>query len=188
MKILLDNGHGVDTPGKRSPDGLLREYAFARALAARIAEQLMAQPGIDCGLLVPEVEDVPLAERCRRCNAAAPSLLLSLHVNAAGNGASWLNARGWSVYVGPRANSASRRAASALAASAEEVGLTVRRPAPGIDYWTQNLAICRDTICPSVLTENLFMDNRDDCAFLLSPSAIDTLANLHTRAILCFAA
>ena len=28
MKILIDNGHGIDTPGKRSPDGVLREYAY----------------------------------------------------------------------------------------------------------------------------------------------------------------
>lgn len=26
MKILIDNGHGENTPGKRSPDGKLREY------------------------------------------------------------------------------------------------------------------------------------------------------------------
>lgn len=24
MKILIDNGHGIETPGKRSPDGILR--------------------------------------------------------------------------------------------------------------------------------------------------------------------
>ena len=28
MKILIDNGHGVETPGKRSPDGRFREYAY----------------------------------------------------------------------------------------------------------------------------------------------------------------
>lgn len=33
MKILIDNGHGVDTPGKRSPDRKLREYAY-RTLSA----------------------------------------------------------------------------------------------------------------------------------------------------------
>ena len=27
MKILIENGHGIETPGKRSPDGVLREYA-----------------------------------------------------------------------------------------------------------------------------------------------------------------
>ena len=30
MKILIDNGHGENTPGKRSPDGSLREYAIRR--------------------------------------------------------------------------------------------------------------------------------------------------------------
>ena len=28
--ILLDNGHGENTPGKKSPDGSLKEYAYAR--------------------------------------------------------------------------------------------------------------------------------------------------------------
>ena len=30
MKILIDNGHGSETPGKRSPDGELREYKWNR--------------------------------------------------------------------------------------------------------------------------------------------------------------
>ena len=33
MKILIDNGHGSNTSGKRSPDGKLREYAWAREIA-----------------------------------------------------------------------------------------------------------------------------------------------------------
>ena len=33
MKILIDNGHGVDTAGKRSPDGSLREYKYTREIA-----------------------------------------------------------------------------------------------------------------------------------------------------------
>ena len=28
--VLLDNGHGEDTKGKRSPDGSLLEYAYTR--------------------------------------------------------------------------------------------------------------------------------------------------------------
>ena len=28
MKVLIDNGHGIETLGKRSPDGRLREYAY----------------------------------------------------------------------------------------------------------------------------------------------------------------
>ena len=33
MKILIDNGHGIQTKGKRSPDGTLLEYAYTRDLA-----------------------------------------------------------------------------------------------------------------------------------------------------------
>lgn len=36
MKILIDNGHGIKTKGKRSPDGRLLEYAQNRLLAGRI--------------------------------------------------------------------------------------------------------------------------------------------------------
>ena len=39
-KILIDNGHGSDTPGKRSPDGRFREYAFNRDITARVASKL----------------------------------------------------------------------------------------------------------------------------------------------------
>ena len=30
MKILIDNGHGRETAGKRSPDGRLLEWAYTR--------------------------------------------------------------------------------------------------------------------------------------------------------------
>lgn len=38
MKILIDNGHGVETPGKRSPDGRLKEYAYTREIANRVVD------------------------------------------------------------------------------------------------------------------------------------------------------
>ena len=36
MKILIDNGHGCNTPGKRSPDGRFREYAYTRYIAKAV--------------------------------------------------------------------------------------------------------------------------------------------------------
>ena len=49
MKILIDNGHGIDTPGKRSPDGVLREYAWNRLIASRIVDRLLSL-GLDADL------------------------------------------------------------------------------------------------------------------------------------------
>ena len=67
MKILIDNGHGIFTAGKRSPDGELREGIYTREIARRLTSRLQAL-GLDASLLVPEEEDIPLAERCIRAN------------------------------------------------------------------------------------------------------------------------
>ena len=60
MKVLIDNGHGVETPGKRSPDGRLREYAYAREIADRVVS-LLQDNGIDAVRIVPEETDIPYA-------------------------------------------------------------------------------------------------------------------------------
>lgn len=67
MKILIDNGHGENTPGKRSPDGKFREYSYAREIAKSIEGELKFL-GIDAERIVTESEDIPLEERVRRVN------------------------------------------------------------------------------------------------------------------------
>ena len=61
MKILLDPGHGLNTPGKRSPDGTLLEAAYNREIAQLTLSRLQAN-GHDAQLLVPETEDIPLGK------------------------------------------------------------------------------------------------------------------------------
>ena len=68
MTILIDNGHGSDTPVKRSPDGLFRKYSYTREIARRVVSEL-SDCGYDARLLVHEIEDIPLQERCRRVKA-----------------------------------------------------------------------------------------------------------------------
>lgn len=84
MKILLDNGHGENTPGKRSPDGKLREYLYAREITEAIERELKLR-GYDAERIVHENVDVPLAERARRVNELCGRLgtsnviLISIH-------------------------------------------------------------------------------------------------------------
>lgn len=79
MKILIDNGHGIETPGKRSPDGRLLEYRYTREIAAAIVSGLR-QRGLDAIRLVPEEADIPLRERVRKANAYGPNaILVSIH-------------------------------------------------------------------------------------------------------------
>lgn len=183
--VIVDAGHGAETQGKRSPDGRHREYSWCRRVARLIAVGLSAY-GIDAALAVPEETDVPLRERCRRvarlaggCNA----VLLSVHNNASDDGTSWRDACGWSVFVAPNASAGSKRLAACLFEEARKAGILGNRATPPCGYWTASLAICRDTPCPAVLTENMFQDNRGDVAFLSSQNGIDTIVAVHVEAV-----
>ena len=191
MKILIDNGHGVDTAGKRSPDGSLREYSYTREIARRIVQALTAE-GFDAERIVTEEEDISLKERCRRVNAVCRSLgsknvlLVSVHNNAAGSGGQWLSARGFSAHVSLNASDRSKRLAKCLWQAALDNGLIGNRSVPAEMYLTQNLAMCRDTLCAAVLTENLFQDNREDVAFLLSEEGKQAVTAAHVQGIKSF--
>ena len=86
---ILDNGHGSDTPGKRSPvwpDGSqLFEYEFNRDVVRRISLLLKAD-GIRHFILVSEQKDIPLPDRCGRANELydkyESAVLFSIHANA----------------------------------------------------------------------------------------------------------
>lgn len=186
--MIIDNGHGRGTPGKCSPDGALREWAWTRRLAAELC-RLLEERGIEAVRLVPEDADVALGERCRRANALAKgrrAVLVSLHTNASGSGAEWGAASGWSAFVAPGAGGDSRRLAALLWKRAQKAGLAGNRCTPAAGYWTAPLAICRGTVCPAVLTENMFHDNRLDVAFLLSDGGLDTIARVHVEALVEF--
>lgn len=187
MKVLIDNGHGENTPGKGSPDGRLREWAYTREIAD-LAVYELRKKGIDAERIVKEDTDVPLSERCRRANAiyketGKKAILISIHCNAAGSGVSWMNARGWSVFVSNNASVNSKKLANCLAEVAKGISVPVRIPALGQLYWQQNLAICRDTNCPAVLVENFFQDNREDVDYLLSREGKDAIVQIHVKGI-----
>lgn len=187
MKVLIDNGHGVDTLGKRSPDGRLREYLWAREIAATIEGELKAR-GYNAERIVTETSDVALSERCRRVNnhcrreGNANVLLVSIHVNAAGNGG-WKSARGWSGWVYTQAGAKSKQLAQLLYDEAAKRDLKGNRSVPPCKYWTANFYILRHTACAAVLTENLFQDNEEDVNYLLSEEGKRAIVDLHVEGI-----
>ena len=189
MKVLIDNGHGSNTTGKRSPDGRLREYAYAREIAGLLVEKLK-KGGVDAELVTPETYDVSLATRVSRINRIYRQMgnrnciAISIHNDAKGSDNKWHEARGFSVRVAPNASKNSKRLAKIIYEQAVKAGLKGNRATPPEGYWVQNLAICRDTSCPAVLTENLFQDNKEDVEFLLSDKGKETIVNLHYNAIM----
>jgi len=221
MKILIDNGHGIQTKGKRSPDGKLLEYAYTRELARQIVAALKAR-GYDSELLVPEDDDISLEERVRRINkicltyepsspahrhglphnrhgrprpAISPScpapighpnvILISIHVNAAGDGTQWMNATGWSCYT-CKGQTQSDTLANCLyeAAIKNFPGRRIRTDYSDKDSdWEENFYLLRKSLCPAVLTENFFMDNKTDLACLQSVEGKRSVVTTHIEGI-----
>ena len=191
MKIFIDNGHGLMTAGKRSPDGQFREAFYNREIARRVVADLRDR-GLDAELLVPEDDDISLAERVRRVNTACFLLgkqniiLVSIHVNAAGNGSKWLNAAGWSVYT-CKGQTASDKLAECLCQAAIKnfPGHRIRTDMSDGDMdWEEGFYILRKSLCVAVLTENFYMDSRSDLEYLQSRAVKQAIVDTHVEGII----
>lgn len=174
MKILIDAGHGIDTPGKRSPDGAFREYLWNREIADLVCEDLGID-GYNVSLVVTETNDIPLITRLNRVNAICNKygtddvILVSIHSNAAGNGKDWMNAKGWSCYT-TKGDTKSDILAELLYDSFERSfpDRKIRKDMQDGDRdWEENFYIIQKSKCPAVLIENFFYDNKEECHWLM---------------------
>ncbi len=191
MKILIDNGHGSNTPGKRSPDGRFREYAWAREIARAIVADIN-DLGYDAELLVPEEYDVCLSARCYRVNSWCDRLgkrnvlCVSIHVNAAGKGDRWYNATGWSAYT-CRGQTSSDMLADCMYKQAglwlpgHRLRMDKTDGDPDIEA---EFTILRKTACACVLSENGFQDCKESLRFLESEEGKEAIIGLHVDGIL----
>ena len=190
MKILIDNGHGLNTPGKRSLDGTFIEAIYNREIATRVVSDLQDR-GYDAEFLVPENEDISLKERVRRANQYCQTLgktnviLISIHDNAAGNGSQWMNATGWSCYTS-KGQTESDKLADCLyqAAIKNFPGERIRTDFSDGDMdWEENFYLLRKSLCPAVLTENFFMDNHSDLKYIQDKAGKQAIIATHLDGI-----
>lgn len=202
--ILLDNGHGIQTPGKRSPDNSLLEYKYTREIAKLLKDKLV-DSGIDCRLVTPEDIDIPLSIRTSRINKVCDEygkenvIVVSIHCNAASNGV-WKNARGWSAYTSKGHTKSDILTEEIYKVAYEELKeysstfeeselkrnqrpIRIDKSDKDCDY-EENFWILQKSKCIAVLTENMFMDNKKDVEFLLSDKGKETIVNIHYKGIL----
>lgn len=191
MKVLIDAGHGIDTAGKRSPDGKFREYLWNREVADLMYEEFL-ELGVDASLVVTETNDISLRNRVNRVNAvcnrvgASNVLLVSVHSNACGNGKEWMNAKGWSCYT-TKGTTKSDKVAECLYDAFEEEfkDRKIRKDmSDGDRDWEENFYIIQKSKCPAVLLENFFYDNREECAWLLLDETKERIAHSAVLGIL----
>lgn len=187
MIVILDNGHGKNTRGKRSPlwpDGSqLLEWEFNRDIVCRLTEMLV-RDGRSFEVLVPEMSDVPLSERCRRANELydrnkGHCFLISVHANAGGGS-------GIEVYTSRGETRADAIAFELFNQLDEEFGgeWPMRADwADGDPDKEEDFYILSHTKCPAVLVELFFMDNEKDCSFIMSEEGRQRCASAIYKAI-----
>ena len=191
MIILIDPGHGIDTHGKRSPDGKFLEYLWNRQISDLLIDRFMIM-GIDASLVVTETNDISLSTRVQRVNkvcskvGASNVILLSIHSNAAGDGSKWMSAQGWSCYTS-KGETKSDLIAECLydAFETEFAEKKIRKDmSDGDRDWEENFYVLHKSKCPAVLLENYFYDNRDECAWLLKDETKERIADAIVKGII----
>lgn len=176
--IVLDAGHGPDTPGKRSPDGRLKEFEF-NAATARLAGEMLAREGVTVHYVHQAARDVPLNERTAAANRLRAHAYVSIHANAYGNG--WNAAQGIETYMYPQASKSSGVLADQVQRAMVSACNRADRGVKKADF-----AVLRDTKMPAILVECGFMTNREEASLLLSHAYRMQCARAIAFGVLCW--
>lgn len=189
ITIILDAGHGKETPGKRSPkttDGRqLLEWQYTRELSKRIKITL-DQLGIKCIQANTDDSDPSLSTRANNINKLVRKeselgrscLMISLHGNAAGSNGAWSKATGWEVWT------------TEGTTKSDEFAKLMLKHFPIIfpnkklrGHKEKNFTLIYKCSCPCVLTENFFYDNKDDFELMMSETGLQQITDLHVASI-----
>lgn len=183
MKIAIDDGHGSETSGKRTPtfpDGsVMKENEFNRAVADYLERELKEQ-GFTPVQVAPESYDVPLNIRTQRANQYGADLYISIHANAAGTG--WGSANGIETFIHPNADAETQRLAGCV--HREMIAATGRkdRGVKRSDFY-----VLRKTQMPAVLVECGFMTNMEEAKLLKGDEYRRKCAEAICRGVCAFA-
>jgi N-acetylmuramoyl-L-alanine amidase len=178
--IALDNGHGLNTAGKRTPrwtdettstytkKNFMHEWEFNRGVVKRLKVEL-ERNGFEVLEVSPTEDDTSINARCREANSANADLFVSVHANALGN--TW-NERVKGIETLTSGKGESLRLGTILQKHmVADTGLVNRGLKDG--KW---LGVVRLTKMPSVLVEGGFMDNPSESKLLNSNEYRDVFA------------
>ena len=182
--VILDDGHGMDTAGKRTPkfaDGsFMRENDFNDAVVKKMGSKF-TQVGVDVYYTAPEVGDIPLATRSARANAKYREyvskhgadnvicILISVHANA------YLGYWGTWGGINTFYQTGSSRGLKLGTAVHTELKKGTQLRDRGVK--ANNLHMTRETVMGAILVECGFMDNKQEAELLRSDAYRDETAD-----------
>lgn len=177
MKIAFDAGHGLHTPGKRTPNDE-REWTFNNKVAQAFEDEMNKY--VDVQLLRTDDRsgktDAPLAARTNQANGWKADIYISFHHNA--NTGKWGSWTGVETFVYTSASKTSLALANTVhPAVVKAYGLRDR----GVRQ--KNLHIVRETNMPAILIEGGFMDSTIDIKKLRDENVLKNAGKLIAQAV-----
>jgi N-acetylmuramoyl-L-alanine amidase len=150
-KVFLGVGHGGNDPGAVK---FVREEDVNLNMAKGCRDYLEGN-GVQVKMSRTKDENDTLNEEIKECNAYKPDLAVDIHNNAGGGD-------GFECYYhfggGTSKTLAQNIEKEVKAINQNSRGIKAKKGADGRDYY----GFIRETACPSVITEGLFVDNKTD--------------------------
>jgi N-acetylmuramoyl-L-alanine amidase len=184
--IALCDGHGSDTPGKRTPaiptlkGRVIHENEFNKAVIKFLDEELR-RCGFRTLLVAPTDADTPLKARTDLANAKGADAYISVHYDALdskfdGEGK---DPEGHTVFV----YKGQRGKASGKLAECVHKYLVQGTPQKDRGIKEADFHVLRETHMVAILTENGFMDNLKEAVRMIDPKFQKECAVEHAKGI-----
>lgn len=182
--IGLDDGHGMETKGKRTPyieelGRFVHENEFNRAVV-RLLDIELRRCGFKTLLVAPTDADTSLQERTKLANSKGADAFISIHYDAMdgefdGEGK---DPEGITVFHHP--NSANgKKLANAVSKYLKQGTKQQNRGVKTRD----NLHVLNASNMPAILTENGFMDNKREALLMVDVAFQKEVAREHAQGI-----
>jgi len=179
--IALDDGHGMETPGKRTPKldngRVIKENEFNRAVV-KYLDQELRRCGFKTLLVAPTDTDTPLANRVNLANKKCADAYISIHFNAFDGKFNGNDPSGHEIHVYPASKNARRLGECVL----KYLNQGTKQKNRGIKY-SKGLYVLRKTRMPAILSENGFMDNKEEAKLMLNANFQKEVAREHAKGI-----
>lgn len=180
--IAIDNGHGINTPGKRTPKmdngRMIHEWEFNHPTAKKLNVALKR-----CGfrtLMVSDTSaDTKLQTRTQRANAANADAFCSIHYNAYRS--RWGTHGGIETLYAQGSSAGKRMAELVQKELISATGLRNRGAKARNNLWVLN-----QTKMPAILPECGFMDNKSEAALMLDNGYQTKVAEAITKGICAY--
>lgn len=177
VKVVFDAGHGLNTPGKRSPAGE-REWLFNNKVVLASIKYLNQYEGVSI-LRVDDPTgkiDVPLATRTSKANNWGADIYISCHHNA--NTGEWGDWTGTETYYFEGSTKGKKLAQLIHAKVLKAYGLRDRGIKRG-----NHLYVIKNTKMPAVLVEGGFMDSTIDIQKLRDDKVLEAAGKAIAKGI-----